>query len=86
MIVRPGKCKAGLHRLIIFFERLRKAAQFGGALLFDLFEPRIKAFSFALSQHRRKFLDQFIGFSNFLSGFAELGERLLLPLQALLFL
>src|SRR5579859_5959582 len=84
--LRPSQRESGLYRLIIFFERLRKAAQFGDALLFHLLEPRIKAFPLALSQHGRKFLDQFIGLSDFLIGFAELGEIFLLPLQALLLL
>lgn len=84
--LRPSQRESGLHRLIIFFERLRKAAQFGDALLFHLLEPSIKAFPLALSQHGGKFLDQFIRLSDLLIGFAQVRQVLLLPREALLFL
>lgn len=83
--LRPGERESRLHRRVIFFERLCKAAEFGDAQLFNLLEPGIKAFPLPLSQHGRKFLDEFIGLSDLLICFAELGEILLLPFQALLF-
>ena len=84
--LRPREREPGLHSVIVFFERLRKAAQFGDALLFDLFQPCIKAFPFPLTQHGRKLLDEFVGLADLLIRFAELAEVLLLPLQALIFL
>ena len=84
--LRPGKRESCLHSVIVFFERLCKAAQFGHALLFDLFQPCIKTFPFPLTQHGRKFLDEFVGLADLLIRFAKLAEVLHLPLRALLFL
>ncbi len=56
--LRPGERESGFHRLVVFFDRLCKAAQFRDSLLFNLFQPRIKAFPLPLSQHGREFLDQ----------------------------
>ncbi len=68
------------------FERLGKATLFGDSLLVNLFQPLIKAFPFSLSQHRRKFLGQFIDLSDFLISFTEVNDMLLLPFQSLVFL
>ena len=83
--LRPSKRESCFYSLVIFFERLCKAAEFGNALLFHLFQPRIKAFPFPLSQHGREFLDQLIGLGNFWISRTQLCEILLLPLQPLLF-
>ena len=83
--LRPDKRESRLHRLIIFFERLRKAAQFRDSLLINLFQPCIKAFPLALSQHGRKFQNQFIGLLDLLIPLAQLGQILLLPFQTLIF-
>ena len=84
--LRPAEGQSSFYRLVIFVERLRKAREFREALLFHLFQPRIKAFPLALSQHGRKFLDQEIGLSDLLIPLAQLRQVLLLPLQALIFL
>jgi hypothetical protein len=84
--LRPGERQSGFDRIIIFFERLRKVTEFGDPLQFHLLQPSIKVFSLALSQHAGKFLDERVCLSDLLIGFAEVGQMLLLPLQALIFL
>src|SRR4051812_39471822 len=82
----PGERESSFDSIIIFFERLCKATEFGDALLFHRMEPGIKAFPLPLSQHGRKCLNQEVGLSDLLIGFAQLGQMFLLPLQELLFL
>ena len=84
--LRPAQREPRFYRLVVFFERLCEAAEFSNSLLVNLLEPPIKAVTLSLSQHRRTFLDQFIGLTDLLIGLTQLGQILLLPLQTLLFL
>ena len=68
--LRPSQGKPGLHRLVVFLERLGKAAEFRNTLLFYLSQLGIKAFPFPFAQHGGKFLDEFIGLADLLVSFA----------------
>ena len=70
-----------LTAVVVFFERLCEVAEFCDSLLFGLLEPGIKAFPLPLSEHARKFLDQFVGLSDLLICLTQLCQVLLLPLQ-----
>src|SRR6266571_4750893 len=70
---------------LALFNRLRKVLEFWWPLFLDLLEPGIQAFSLSLPQHRSKVSDELIRLSNLLISLTQLGQILLLPVQALLF-
>ena len=84
--LRPNQREFGFDRIVVPFERLSEAAQFRVTGFFGLLEPGIQTVCLPLTEHARKFLDQFIRRWNLLICLTQLCQVLLLPLQALLFL
>jgi hypothetical protein len=85
LTIAPLQGEASFHRIVVSFQPLSKVCEFWWPLFLDLLEPGIQAFSLSLPQHRSKVRDELIRLSNLLISFTQLGQILLLPVQALLF-
>src|SRR6266566_6536501 len=83
LAVAPLQREASFHRIIVPFYSLSKVLELCNALCFDLREPGIQPLSLSLPQHAGKVGDEFICLCDLLISLTQLGQVLLLPVQAL---
>src|SRR5712692_2129347 len=85
LTLTPFQRQASFHSIVIFFQSIGEALEFGHALFFHPIEPRIEAFAPSLSQHGGEILDENRGLGNLVISLTQLSQVLLLPFQALIF-